>query len=432
MSRLYSLGRSNRLLPRSRARSWQVAAVAGISTLIAAGCASSAGSASSSGSARASGSASTLTGAPIKLFTFGAYTLGPGATEPAVIPQTLVGAKAAAAMINAAGGVGGRPIQILSCDTQGTSSGPITCARQAVSDGVTAVVGDDDVAGSSVTPLQAAGIPDIGNEESGLQATSPDSYLLWGGSSSLVVGQVAVEAAKGLSSQSIVINSGPTVSLLSTFLKPVEVRYPKFKITPVVIPTTAVDLSAVVAQAEQSQSISVSPTSQNSLDAFMSAYAQSGVQRPLVSNGYTFSPSTIANLGSKAEGVYVVSGVLPPTYTSDPGVVAFSKWMNTVSSSAPKDASAVIAYDSVILVADMLKGVASPTPAGLTAKLKSATDVRLPMLPPINFTKPSADTPETPRIVNNGIVVDQIRNGQLIAVSGKFVDAYTGQSLVGS
>jgi ABC-type branched-subunit amino acid transport system substrate-binding protein len=56
-------------------------------------------------------------------------------------PEAKYAAEAYASWVNKNGGVGGRELDMIFCDTEGTSTGAAHCAQQAVSEGVVAVIG---------------------------------------------------------------------------------------------------------------------------------------------------------------------------------------------------------------------------------------------------------------------------------------------------
>ncbi|WP_042403729.1 ABC transporter substrate-binding protein [Streptacidiphilus carbonis] len=72
-------------------------------------------------------------------------------------------AAAIAKDFNATGGIGGRQVQVLTCDEHNTSAGAIACANEAVARNVVAVVGSYSQYGSDFMPLlEGADIPYLG------------------------------------------------------------------------------------------------------------------------------------------------------------------------------------------------------------------------------------------------------------------------------
>ncbi len=125
--------------------------VAGLLAVSLAACSSQSGGSATSASGGSGASASVTTGSAIKLMVIADLE-----TPVQALPQIVTGAQAAANQVNAAGGVNGRKIEILSCNTQGNPNVSASCAREAVSDHVAAVVGLLSITSSSVIPILAA------------------------------------------------------------------------------------------------------------------------------------------------------------------------------------------------------------------------------------------------------------------------------------
>jgi ABC-type branched-subunit amino acid transport system substrate-binding protein len=133
----------------------------------------------------AAAGASSRAAAPLKVM-----VIAPVATPIQNYPDAPAGADAAAAAINKAGGIKGRKVEVSFCNTQSQANVATACARQAVEQGVVAVVGH----GSTLTPLeepilQSAGIPDVGNWSfaSPTDWTNPNMFPRTGGSAASVM-----------------------------------------------------------------------------------------------------------------------------------------------------------------------------------------------------------------------------------------------------
>lgn len=104
--------------------------------------------------------AAELTGEPIRVMQIAQLT---DTATGVPTPEVLDGAEAAAASINTAGGIDGRPIEVLSCDDTNDTNEAADCARQAVEEGVVATVGNNTAYGDAVNPiLEEGGIASIG------------------------------------------------------------------------------------------------------------------------------------------------------------------------------------------------------------------------------------------------------------------------------
>jgi branched-chain amino acid transport system substrate-binding protein len=158
----------------------RVIATAGLSvlTLAAAACSSSSSStgsattpssaAASSASASALGtSAASSSARPLTIFFFDEE----GASAAASSPESFQAAEAAVDYVNDnLGGIKGRPLKLIHCESLGTPDSVINCANQAVDDKPDVVIKGVDVAGGSAVPIvTGAGIPYVT-----LNAGSPD------------------------------------------------------------------------------------------------------------------------------------------------------------------------------------------------------------------------------------------------------------------
>jgi Periplasmic binding protein len=115
---------------------------------------------SSTETTQATEEAPELTGEPIRVMQIAQVT-DPVTGVPT--PESVDGAEAAAESINAAGGINGSPIEVLSCDNKNDANESGACARQGVEAGVVAMVGNNTSFGDVVNPiLEEAGIASIG------------------------------------------------------------------------------------------------------------------------------------------------------------------------------------------------------------------------------------------------------------------------------
>lgn len=112
---------------------------------------------------------------------------GTGATNMPGMPAM---AKAFARWVNAAGGIDGHELRVLTCNERNTSSGAADCARLAADKDVTAVVGSYSQHGNAfMAPLEAAGIPYLGGYGiAEREFSSFVSYPVNGGQASLLAG----------------------------------------------------------------------------------------------------------------------------------------------------------------------------------------------------------------------------------------------------
>ncbi len=120
-----------------------------------------------------------LTGDPIKI-----GQIAPTGTSFYNAPDSIAVAKAAVRGVNARGGIGGRPLELVYCNDEGDPNKATACARKMVSEKVVATVRSITIAGGAQVSaiLQAAGIPDIGRGALiPAEFAAANAYLLDGG-----------------------------------------------------------------------------------------------------------------------------------------------------------------------------------------------------------------------------------------------------------
>ncbi|WP_157970544.1 ABC transporter substrate-binding protein [Nakamurella deserti] len=128
-------------------------------------------------SGTAGGSASPPTSTPTATaIKIGFLNQGSGALA---FPDFGAGGTVGADQVNADGGVNGHPIDLVTCNTDGTPAASVKCANQFVSDEVVAVVQGIDLSSDTALEILAgAGIPFVGHTPFGsAQADSPDAWF---------------------------------------------------------------------------------------------------------------------------------------------------------------------------------------------------------------------------------------------------------------
>jgi branched-chain amino acid transport system substrate-binding protein len=154
-----------------------VVAISALAAAMATGCGSAAkgtsaapAAATGASAAASSSTGSRASGQPIVV---GLDSLEGGVVS---LPSLRIAAQAAASRINQSGGIAGRPIDYVVCNTDGTAQASIACGNKFVSDHVVAVLNTYDTAADAMLPiLKSAGIPMFGHAAFGpvqLQAST--------------------------------------------------------------------------------------------------------------------------------------------------------------------------------------------------------------------------------------------------------------------
>ncbi len=119
-----------------------------------------------------------LTGEPVKV-----GTIYEGSNTVLANPEIPDGAMAGALLVNQNGGIDGRPVEIVACDTADDPNQAAECGRQMVDEGVVALTGVLSVHASEFMPLmEQEQIPSIAHVSAGVPGfTSPAAFPLGGG-----------------------------------------------------------------------------------------------------------------------------------------------------------------------------------------------------------------------------------------------------------
>jgi branched-chain amino acid transport system substrate-binding protein len=106
--------------------------------------------------------------------------------------EAVSAAKGAVRAINAAGGVNGHPLVLLTCNSALLPTTEEACDRQMIAAHPAAMVGNAlyTAEGYGDSAFRAAGIVQIGNYPSGISETDPNSYLFFGGQTYANAGQI--------------------------------------------------------------------------------------------------------------------------------------------------------------------------------------------------------------------------------------------------
>ncbi|KAA1394218.1 ABC transporter substrate-binding protein [Aeromicrobium ginsengisoli] len=185
-----------------------------------------------------------FTGEPVTVM-----TIAPVDTAAINQPEIMEAAKASAKALNAAGGLGGHEVKVITCNDGNDPNTAAACARQAVSKKAIAVVGGFTTSGASIVPIIAkAGIPWIGPPGfSADELASKDSYPLIAGSVAFAgLGQRA--AKDGCKTIATVLYDVPTAVSAATLIANGVKAGGGAKPTDIKVPTTTTDFASVAKQ----------------------------------------------------------------------------------------------------------------------------------------------------------------------------------------
>jgi ABC-type branched-subunit amino acid transport system substrate-binding protein len=216
--------------------------------------------------------------------------------------------------VNAHGGVDGHKINVTECYA-GTliASSPnqaTTCAQQAVSNHVLALVGSFNDYDTNILPIVSPShIADFGNfPASQVDSTDPDSYplLVPGVIFDAGLGAMLVQQGK-CKSVGVIAVSGTATEVQATNATNAGTRWAGGKVVPaVLVAATETDFAPAVATLESEGATCIADeTSGTSSVSLVTAVSQSGQTLKIAGIGPTFSPATISALGPLANGLYI-------------------------------------------------------------------------------------------------------------------------------
>jgi ABC-type branched-subunit amino acid transport system substrate-binding protein len=362
--------------------------------LVLAGCGSS-----SSGSGPASGSLPAM-----KIMVTGTFH-----SQALNFPEAVDGAQAAAKALNAAGGLDGQKIQIISCDDKLDPNVAAQCARKAVQDKVVGVVfGIDNMFPSELPIFEQAKIPLLAPTEVGtailkaptaFPVESPDSWLAQGE-------YAAQHGCKKVAD--VVFNEPSALTVVNQFDagmaayggKPVTRKLTSFSVP---------DYSSVIASADSSGAqcltLAIAPT--EILKALNAVHQSADPKIQIYGSAGSFTSATIKGLGSTVNGLNLNQGTYSPS-----AVPPFDSELAAYSKSAAVSPYSLSAWEGMqLLKAAAPKISGGYTAAKLVAALNATSNISIASLPvSIDFTKTGAIA-SAPRAVNATSVLYSIENG---------------------
>lgn len=352
----------------------------------------------------------------------------------AAFPDFGAGARVAAKYVNEElGGVGGRPIELVECLTDGSPESSIDCANQLAEENVVAVLQGIDFSSDATLPILAeAGIPMVGHTAFGPeQSVSERAFFLGAalpayGVAPLVVMRDELDA----SSAAYLGSDTPLIrSFVEGAIAPAAEKL-GIDLTASFYPAASTNLSAAVTAALASRPDVVFTTG-----AEPECLGIVRAAKQLSFDGAVFAGSCsafIPEAGAAAEGVYISSDLWAPESPDlapadkREQIAAYREWMEA---EAPDyvDGYAQFTFSSTVDLASILGTIDGEiTPASVTQALRSTKD--LPSFMGQDLTCDGKQWPGQPSACGNGILVYRIAGGKREPVGDGFIQA---EDLVG-
>jgi len=326
--------------------------------------------------------------------------------------QAPQGAIAAAKAINAAGGVNGRSIEIVSCDSASDPNTFQKCVRDASDEGVVGFAGNFDALNqqSGLEVAEGLGLPWVApTAMTEAEFTSPVSFPVTTGAVGSGYGLAPVALELGCKHVGTWTDPAvdPTISnVLKDALEAEGVKY------------TAGHIS-------NSSTADVTPAVQEVVDAnpdclvflganFVAAQIFTAARKlnsdaQFVSALGTMLPAVVTSVGSVAEGLASVSDAPLPSIDD---LDEFRDDLAKYTDVKPEEANqfGLAAWYGVHIIAEALKEVDDPSAETLLGSLNEMKDVELPGLPKMDFTQ-TMKSERFARMFNPAVQIAVVEDG---------------------
>lgn len=224
------------------------------------------------------------------------------------LPEIRLGAEAAVAFVNAElGGVGGRPIELISCVANFSVEGSQRCAQDLVQAGVVAVTGGIDITSNGSIPvLEQNGIPYIGGIPVNFdEMQSPISFQFSGGSPGAMTAFASDAASHGYDNVAVVYAEfAPVEAAAVDYGQRVLEASGVETVTMISYPILATDLLPVITQAGEGDPDAIFMFAADAACARSMQTAQDlGIEADLYMVGSCAAPATLDEAGDAADGM---------------------------------------------------------------------------------------------------------------------------------
>jgi ABC-type branched-subunit amino acid transport system substrate-binding protein len=329
--------------------------------------------------------------------------------------------KASAQVLNASGGINGHPVTVVTCNTQDNPNIAESCAREAVTDHVVAVVGEWDRWDSSSFPvLEAAQIPCIGCDvQLPIDTTSPISFPTSSGGQSIYVADGYIAAKQGCKRLSILEINVPAIAPLADFIQS-GWESQGHKAAPVTLtPAATADMTAQVTAATANGTDCVTFIAPNAtVQQFMSTADNLGLKFKVISVPSQVTPAVVSAIGAPLNGS-ILAGWFAPLSASGWAQYKHVADVSGIGLAAAGDQipqNSWVGFEAFEAIAKELPTVTGPA---LIAKMDKTSNLNIPGLSGIapNLGWAKTFTSSMPRLFTRDVFFMSIQNGTLIPMS---------------
>lgn len=327
-------------------------------------------------------------------------------------------AQAAVDEINEQGGIGGRELELVGCNSKYDANETLRCAQMARREGVVAVVGSLIGAGAQALPvLEASGIASVGAD-----AITPDdakssiSFLFDAG----VPGYAAMPAiaADRLDATRLasIHTETPSAKTNQEFFEIGAGLSGTQFVENIVVPLDSIDYTQFVSRAETSGAQAIISSMEPSANLKLwRAIDASGSRLKVVASAGSVTPELVREAGPVAEGSYVVAGT-PNVDTSNEWGAAYRDAMAKYQPEETVFAGTGLrAYWAVKLFADVVSTIDGPVNReSVLAAFSALNDMDFAWVESLSFDRPGP-IEDLPRVVSATTFPSRITDGSFTA-----------------
>jgi ABC-type branched-subunit amino acid transport system substrate-binding protein len=351
-------------------------------------------------------------------------------TGPLSIPSLSTEAKdATAAAIKAVNSqcVLGRPIAVDLCDDKSDPNTAEQCGLEAKSNGSLALFGSSGTFTNGTNAAQLPGIFTAGGTVFDL--TNPDSFSSSSGLT-LVLGGAGVAAGLHVKENLLVVIGTNAAETFAADAQKVA-QSAGVKVNTLFVPPTTTDYAPVAAQVAQAnpKSIGIILTD---VVPFLNALAANGItpkKVPMATAVTLMPPNVLRQLGSVANGMYLLTQQAPPSDSSNPGIQQMLKEFKEAGFPASANSlspASTAAWSNVQALVEVLQKlpkseIATLNSSELVTAMKNSGPIDRPEAAPFDFSKiafPEIKSLASFRIFTRDAMLVRVENGHYVSVSG--------------
>jgi len=292
-------------------RSRTLAAIVGVAaiTLALAACTSPTPSETAAADGDPLGTPDPATGEPL---VFGTLSLSAG---PVTFPQVLTAQQAAVEYVNEyLGGINGRPIELITCEVDGTPAVSQRCANQILDENPVAIVGGTDVGSPGSFPVwEGADLAYIGGVPfTPVEQNSPNAVIFSSVSTADNVAKVVYAAEElGATSAALIYTSNTQgTSVAENIIVPTMEGVGIEEITKIPVPPTSSDVTSAVAAAVAADADIVYINTPTTCPQVLASLVSLGNQAPVFGIEPCATPAAIEGANGGAEGLFLASPIV--------------------------------------------------------------------------------------------------------------------------